>query len=117
MGCNFGSPHFSPTRSKEKISYYEEYINKSKIPYMEKNSIFMDPDDIENNPKAWNSFVIEKLMDLDRRNQWQSYTNELIKLLQEKPLVHYIRPLNIKSWLVFMGKKIWMIMKLKIRFF
>lgn len=59
--------------------------------------------DNENNPQAWNSFIIERLKKLDHKGLWQSYINDLIKLVLDKPLEQYMRPINTKSWLSLVG--------------
>jgi len=95
MGCRFFPGSSS---AEEKLLYYEKYITRTRI-----NSPINHKEDMENSPKAWNSFVIDRLHKLDQRNLWQSYTSELIKFLEEKPLEQYVRPINSKSWLSLLG--------------
>lgn len=98
MGCRFT---FSPTKSEEKILHYEKFIKRTRISYM--NNSPLSCVDNENNPQAWNSFIIERLKKLDHKGLWQSYTSELIKLVVDKPLEQYMRPINTKSWLSLVG--------------
>ena len=95
MGCRLFPASSSP---EEKLLFYEKFISRSRF-----NSPISHKEDLDNNPKAWNSFVIERLHRFDSKNLWQSYTGELVKFLEEKPLEQYVRPINSKSWLSLLG--------------
>ena len=116
MGCK----NSFTFKAEDKLVYYEKYLKQTRINFMENSPL--SKIDLENNPKVfynfsknlkfncillykgWNSFVIARLHNLILKNIWQSYSAELIKLLEEKPLEQYTRPINSKSWLNLLGK-------------